>query len=216
MPASPPTQHSPPRAPPSVAISLSLTPNTHSYASPIPPILSLTATSHAAAPLTLLTWHTALHPHLALCQGAFTLKHQIAKTIIPQATVRLSRGPLQRLAGSSDAVYFLTLYPGAPVTVSTAFGPMNQPPLPKGHPGRMRPAAGGMVPRSVCGVDGLEAGRKYEVAVVDGLKIAWWRWGTREEVLEAEGSRDWELGWSEEAFTLGVEKGKVEIEVLGE
>ena len=207
-------QHLPSQAPPSVNISLSLSSNSHSCGSPTPPILSVTVTSHAAVPLTLLTWHTALHPHLALGQGAFTLKDKIAKTTIPQKTVRLSRGPLRRLAGSSDAAYFITLYPGAPVTVSTAFGPMNQPPLPRGHPGRMRPAAGGTVPRSACGVDGLEVGRKYEVAVVDGLKISWWRWGTSEEVLETAGSRDWELGWSEKAFILGVEEEKVEFEVV--
>ena len=80
----------------------------------------------------------------------------------------------------------------------------------------MRPAARGQrVERSVCGVDGLEVGKKYVVGFSEaGLKVGWWRWGTKEEVLEPEDSRNWNLGWSEEAFLMEVEGGEVEFEVV--
>lgn len=92
------------------------------------------------------------------------------------------------------------------MTVTTPFGysvEPNGPPRPEGHPGRMRRCAGGTIPRSVCGVDGLVVGRPYELRVCGGLEVWWWRWGTREEVLEPEGSREGTtLGDSEEGFVF--------------
>ena len=129
----------------------------------------------------------------------------------------LSRGPIQRRIGSSDEVHFLILRLELPITVSTAFRyPVepNGPPLPKDHPGRMRQGAGGMIPRSVCGVDRVEVGHKYEVSVCNGLAVGWWRWGTKEEVQEPEGSRGSLLGWSETKFVIEVEDGVVEFEVV--
>jgi len=191
---------------PSISMFISLAPNPHSYSSPAPPTLSVTATSHASRPLTMLTWHTLLDPHLALRQSAFCITDLTTGTPVPQTTVQLSRAPLQRRAGSPDDRLFLTLFPEQPVTVAIPFGyPVepNGPPRPAGHPGRMRESARGAIPRSVCGVDGLVAGRRYELRVCGGLKVGWWRWGTREEVLEPEGSREAAtLGDSEEGFEI--------------
>ncbi|KAI9880631.1 MAG: hypothetical protein M1830_001982 [Pleopsidium flavum] len=191
--------------PPSISISFSLAPNPHSYSNPTPPTLSLTAISHASRPLTILTWHTLLYPHLALRQSAFRITDLTTGTRVAQTTVQLSRAPLQRRVGSPDEQLFLTLFPEQPVTVNTPFGyPVepNGPPRPEGHPGRMRESARGAIPRSVCGVDGLVVGGEYELSVCGGLEVWWWRWGTRKEVLEPEGSREAELGDSEEGFEI--------------
>jgi hypothetical protein len=58
----------------------------------------------------------------------------------------------------------------------------------------------------VCGVDGLVFGDEYELRAVDKLAIGWWRWGTKDEVLEPEGSTDWQMGESEEPFKLLLEE----------
>ena len=196
--------------PPEISISLSLSPNPYSYSSTDPPTLSLTATSHAATPLTVLTYHTILHPNLALRQSAFQIRDLTTSAPIPQHTVQLSRLAFQRRLGSPDEQFFLTLFPEQPVTVSTEFGyPVSSgPPLPKGHSGRTREAAKGKVDRGVLGVDGLESGREYELSVVRGLDVTWWRWGTKEELLEPEGGGgSAQLGTSEEGFELADWKG---------
>ena len=69
----------------------------------------------------------------------------------------------------------------------------------------MRESAPGVIPRSVCGVDGLVVGGEYELRVCGGLGVVWWRWGTRDEVLEPEGRREAQLGDSEEGFELAEE-----------
>jgi len=48
-------------------------------------------------------------------------------------------------------------------------------------------------------------GREYGLSVCGGLEVSWWRWGTKEEVLEPEGSQKAELGHSEEGFEIGRE-----------
>ena len=52
------------------------------------------------------------------------------------------------------------------------------------------------------GVDGLEAGYEYRVGINEGQKSSWWRYGTREEVLAAPESLDWQLGESEPAISF--------------
>lgn len=72
----------------------------------------------------------------------------------------------------------------------------------------MREAARGKVERGVLGVDGLEPGREYELSVVGGLDVTWWRWGIKEELLEPEGGGGGtQLGTSEEGFELADWKG---------
>lgn len=191
--------------PPLISISLSLAPNPHRYSSPSPPLLSISAVSHASRPLTILTWHTLLHPHLALRQSASRITDLTSGAEVGQTTVQLSRAPLQRRAGAADEQFFLTLFPEQPVTVNTPLGyPVgaNGPSRPEGHPGRLRQSARGAIPRRVCGVDGLVVGRHYQLSVYGGLEVHWWRWGTREEVLEPEGSRNADLGESEERFEI--------------
>jgi hypothetical protein len=191
---------------PSISISMSLTPNPHSYSSLTPPILSLTVTSHASRPLTIMTWHTLLYPDLALVQSAFRIRDLTAGTEADQTRIQLSRLPLRRQIGSYDEGRFLTLFPEQPATVSTPFGNHTERPRPEGHPERMKQCARGQIPRRVRGVDGLVVGRKYELSVCGCLKVWWWRWGTREEVLEPEGGPNWSMGESETAFEIDAEE----------
>ena len=124
---------------------------------------------------------------------------------VSQHSIQLSRAPIKRRIGSPDADLFLTLHPEQPVTISTPFGysvDSNGPPRPEGDPGRLRQAARGMIPRTVCGIDGLVVGTEYELSVVGGLNGSWWRWGTKDEVLEPAGSVDASLGESEPAFEI--------------
>ena len=88
---------------------------------------------------------------------------------------------------------FHTLLPNTPLTLSTPFT-------------RSRPSTGSKplakddpdypchrnAERGACGVDGLEAGQDYVLTLARDPKIAWdsirwWEYGTREQVLHAEG-----------------------------
>ncbi len=59
-----------------------------------------------------------------------------------------------------------------------------------------------------CGVDGLESGHRYRVDVErEAIEGAWWRDGTKEDVMVEEGSREWNLS--------EVEPGEGTLEVVG-
>ncbi|KAI1084615.1 hypothetical protein F5B20DRAFT_522352 [Whalleya microplaca] len=205
---------------PRITLGLSLDPRSHSYSSPTPPTLSVTAALHASSPITVLIWHSALHPHLALRQGAFQITDLSTATVVKQLSIMLSRAPIQRKLGGPDDAHFVTIYPETPVTVSTLFGNPSGvagKPLPEGHEGRLRQAAGGMaVARSVCGVDGLRLGTRYRLEIVDGvhrsLTVDWWKWGTRDEVLAKE-CEPADLGEGDGSLVMEAEDGsKVEFE----
>lgn len=153
-----------------------------------------------------MTWHTLLYPDLALVQSAFRIRDLTAGTEADQTRIQLSRLPLRRQIGSYDEGRFLTLFPEQPATFSTPFGNHTERPRPEGHPERMKQCARGQIPRRVRGVDGLVVGRKYELSVCGCLKVWWWRWGTREEVLEPEGGPNWSMGKSETAFEIDAEE----------
>jgi hypothetical protein len=220
-----------PRAakPPRVIVSVSLEPSTHSFSSPEPPKLSLTATLYADDPITVLTWHTVLYLPLALNQNAFEITDLQTSKPVQQHVIALSRTPIRRQLGGPDDQYFLTLHPNVPVTLSTGFGyPTGTlgKPLPKGDEGRLRPASQGRkVARGVCGVDGLEAGRKYRLEMMrsgdehepDGMSRVWWRWGTKEDVLDQKtGEGRGVLGEADEegALVIEVEGNGVEFETV--
>lgn len=58
-----------------------------------------------------------------------------------------------------------------------------------------------------CGVDGLESGRRYRVDVEkQAIERCWWRYGTKEDVMVEEGSREWNLS--------ELEPGEGELEVV--
>lgn len=59
-----------------------------------------------------------------------------------------------------------------------------------------------------CGVDGLESGHRYRVDVDrEAIEGVWWRYGTKEDVMVEEGSRDWNLS--------ELEPGEGKLEVVG-
>ncbi len=204
-----------PPEPPNLTVHLSLSPTTYSYSNPTPPTLSLTITSHADRPLTLLTYNTPFHPASGLTQNCFPIYDLTTSTSVKTTSIRVQRMPLSRARGSGDEKYFLTLPPSEPITVSTRFARGNEGmrPMSKAAAQREREEAErrGHARRSVfaCGVDGLEPGHRYRVDVAKaGLMSFWWVWGTKEDVLVDAGSRDWGLD--------SVQVEETPLEIVGE
>lgn len=106
---------------PKLSVKISLSPTTYSYSSPDPPLLSLTITSNADRPITILTYNKPFHPQSGLTQNCFPIWDLTADEGVQTTTVRVQRTPLSRARGSSDEQYFLTLHPHTPSTVSTRF-----------------------------------------------------------------------------------------------
>lgn len=185
---------------PKLSVKLSLSPTTYSYSNPDPPILSLTISTNAEKPLTLLTYNKPFNPRSGMTNDCFPIWDLTTDTAIKQTSVRVNRLPLSRAKGSSDEQYFLTLQPSEPTTVSTRFARGNAAfrPLSKAQADREREEAErtNHARRSMfaCGVDGLEPGHRYKVSVAKGQLMAfWWVWGTKEDVLVEPDSRDWGL-----------------------
>ncbi|MDI1488108.1 MAG: hypothetical protein OHK93_007382 [Ramalina farinacea] len=208
----------PPR--PKISISLSLDPKSYTFDNPTPPILSLTLTCHAARPITLFTWNTPLDPSSGMSQAHFPITDlsTTPPTPIPQSSIRIQRAPISRARGSGDEPYYLTLDPNTSVTVSTRFarggkdsGPRPQPRsvVERGWEIDEETGEERKTRRSVrgCGVDGLESGRRYRVDVEkQAIERCWWRYGTKEDVMVEEGSREWNLS--------ELEPGEGELEVV--
>lgn len=116
-----------------------------------------------------------------------------------------------------------------PVTVSTGFarggvdGPRPQPRsvVEKGWEIDEETGKEKRTRRSVqgCGVDGLESRHRYRVDVeMEAIEGVWWRYGTKEDLMTEEGSREWNLSEVEpgggKLELVGGEIPGVEFEVL--
>ena len=186
---------------PKLSVQLSLSSSIYSFSNPVPPVLALTVESHSDRPITLFTWNTPFDPASALTQRCFTITDMANNGTHPQNQIRIQRLPPSRARGSGDEHYFLTLQPHVPVVVSTEFSRGGgQRPQPRaivergwmldeqGNELKIRQSTQG------CGVDGLESGHRYKVDVArGGLMGAWWRCGTKEDILVDQGSLDWNL-----------------------
>ncbi|KAL8709741.1 MAG: hypothetical protein Q9220_005527 [cf. Caloplaca sp. 1 TL-2023] len=185
-----------PQTPPSLSLSLSLTPPIHKITSTLPPTLTLhLSSSSTTSAITLFTAQTPLHPSSALKSRLFTITDLATGAEIPQILVQINRLPFSRVRGSGDEELYLTIPPGG-CSVSAPFG------------GRRPEGEGG----ETHGVDGLKAGRRYRLDVKEeGLRGLWWRWGGREGYLVDEGTEGAERGWE-----MGdSERGKLEVKVEG-
>ncbi|KAI4265632.1 MAG: hypothetical protein L6R38_009281 [Xanthoria sp. 2 TBL-2021] len=209
---------------PKLTVQLSLSPTTYSYSNPIPPTLSLSVTSDAKRPITLLTYNTPFHPAFGLTQDCFPIWDLTTDSGVKTTCIRIQRMLLSRARGSDDEQYFLTLPPSEMITVSTRFARGNEDmrPLSRAAAQQEREEAErtGKARRSVfaCGVDGLEPGHRYSVSVAKGkLMSVWWVWGTKDDILVDPESQDWGLDnvQAEEAplEIEGIESVEFEIEI---
>ncbi|KAL8916909.1 MAG: hypothetical protein Q9208_008273 [Pyrenodesmia sp. 3 TL-2023] len=192
-------------SPPTIQLSISVDPSSYSFADPHPPVLSVTLLSQADLPLTLFTWLKPLNPATGLPQDGFLLTDLSTSppSRVPQASIRLQRLPVSRERGSGDDEYFVTAYPGTPVTISTGFatggGEGWRKPQPR-HVKKARALDAHRNPRNArrgtrgVGVDGLESGKRYKVEInSEKLESVWWKWGERDDILVEPGDSAWPL-----------------------
>jgi hypothetical protein len=146
--------------PPTLTTTLSLSPPIFSPNDQV--TLTLTTTSHATSPITVFTHPTILNPSLAQKRKNFTCTDlTINKPINLEITKGPKRSAFSRSLGSSDEQYFHTLLPGEPVKFSAPFKVANR--------------------------EGVVPGRRYRLGVSAEEQVAWWREGTKEEVLAPAG-----------------------------
>jgi len=153
------------QAPPSVSVTLALEPSVLRENEAVE--LSATIISHASAPITILAYATILDIREAQMRSRSSAKFQCID-LDTDTRVRLQ----DRVCGrwdnishkleDSDSQYFHTLEPEVPYTFrGPCFVPYRE----------------------------LVPGHKYHLTVDDEANIDWWRYGTKEEVLEAPGQR---------------------------
>ncbi|KAK0514425.1 hypothetical protein JMJ35_003042 [Cladonia borealis] len=174
---------------PTISVSISITPATHSYANQEAPNLNLIITSHYSEPITI--YADDLSPSLMLACGAFTITCLNNGCEIGQACRTHCRiPPPTKVAVTLNEQLFHTLLPNEPITISAPFS-RNRPetggkPLAKSDPNyvsdRVRASS------SASGVDGLEPGNDYVLTLGDSphvhwKTVRWWEYGTKEQVL---------------------------------
>jgi hypothetical protein len=176
---------------PRIELTLSLSPSTHSFSSPLPPTITMTLLSHASHPITFFTWNTPLHIQHILSNNGITITDLTTNTPVKTSRIMIQRIAIKRIKGSYDEKLFPTLEPGVPATFSRAFGRnATVKPLPKHmiKNGWERDTEGREIkirrPSTATGVDGLEARHSYRVGVnMELLEQCKWAFATRDEVL---------------------------------
>lgn len=156
----------------------------------------MTIICNTPAPITVFTWHSILYPKLALAQRGFIITDLTTGNPVTQTNIQLQHAAFTLIRDGPDEKYFMTLSHDTPATVSIPFG----------RAGHLHPQPRSVVERGweldengkemnirrsvhAQGVDGLEAGHRYRLDVAPGsLRVLWWRWGTKEEVLVDQGS----------------------------
>ncbi|THY52477.1 hypothetical protein D6C99_04132 [Aureobasidium pullulans] len=203
---------------PFIDVELSITPSTHSFTQPSPPILTMVLTSRATRPITFFTWDTPLHFNRALTNNGVTITDIATNEPVRTTRLLVQRVAINRIRGSFDEELYLTLLPNIPVTLSRPFGRGNSgtvKPLPKsivqkgwelddqGNPMKIRRS------QSATGVDGLEAGKEYRVGLnMELLEKCKWSFATKDEVLVDRGDK----GSSPSDYTW--EKGVLDFSVV--
>ncbi|KAL8659747.1 MAG: hypothetical protein Q9202_006962 [Teloschistes flavicans] len=178
---------------PEITIYLSLSPATYRFSDATAPQLTVTAVSDSDKPFTVFSCGTVLNPPTGLTRCRFTITDLTTGIDLPQMTISPQRPhPHDRVRGSSSEKYWLTIQPGAPVILSTGFGPDYAGPKAKAKCIWPDDKHGNRVVK-VWGVDGLEPGHRYRLGIPmeEIRKRVWkWRWGTKEDFLVEPGHPD--------------------------
>lgn len=178
---------------PTISVSISITPATHSYANQEAPNLNLTTTSHYLEPITIFA--DDLSPSLMLACGAFTITCLNNGCEIKQACrMHCRMPPPTKVVVPVIEQLFYTLLPNEPITISAPFS-RNRPetggkPLAKSDPAYVSEQV--RTSSDASGVDGLEPGNDYLLTLastprVHWKTIRWWEYGTKEQVLHLNG-----------------------------
>ena len=185
---------------PEISVSISITPATHSYASPQAPKLNLIITSHHSDPITI--YADDLSPSLMLACGAFTITCLTTGCEVKQTVRTHCRIPLpSKVPVPLNEQLFHTLLPNHPLTLSAPFSRSRTDtggrPLPQLHPDY---ASDRRARSGACGIDGLEPGNDYVLSLARTPRIPWniirwWEYGTHEQVLYPDGNESALDGW---------------------
>jgi hypothetical protein len=169
---------------PSIFVTLAIEPPTFLPGAEVE--LSITAVSHASSPITIFAWPNIFNLQLAQRRGNFTCVD--LNTGIPlkmESTKGPKRPGFSRRQGGIDDAHFHTLVPEQPLKLS----------------GRFLVAR-----RSTEGSRAVTPGHRYRFGVRDGEKIAWWREGSKDEVMST----------PDEPASLGDASGEpIALSVLG-
>jgi len=177
---------------PKIAASLSIDPAIHSFANSQAPNLTLTITSHYQDPITICADNIC--PKLMLTCGALAYTDVTTGSEVRQSHQTHCRiPPPSKVAAPLDEDLFHTLLSDTPLTLSAPFT-------------RSRKSTGGKAlakhdpeyasdrsaKHGACGVDGLEPGHRYVLSLASKPRvrwdiIRWWEYGTKEQVLHADG-----------------------------
>lgn len=179
---------------PKISASLSVDPVMHSFTNSQAPNLNLTITSHYPDPITI--YADDISARLMLTGGALTITDMTTGSEVRQSSQTHCRiPPPSKVAVPLNEDLFRTLLPHTPLTLSAPFT-------------RSRKSTGGKAlakhdldyasdrsaKHGACGVDGLEPGHKYVLSLASKPRvrwdiIRWWEYGTKEQVLHADGDR---------------------------
>lgn len=145
--------------PPSVTATLSL--DMSDLSGELAAELSISAVSHALAPVTVWIWSSVLHAKVAQGPGAFTLTHLDTNTSVP--TQEMFRTEQDGGIHPNDR-YFPTLHPEQPSKFRVPITSFRSKQL------AMKPG-------------------RYRLAVTNRVELQWWKEGTREEVVAPPGKK---------------------------
>ncbi|KAJ9655085.1 hypothetical protein H2201_008883 [Coniosporium apollinis] len=177
---------------PRISASLSVDPATYSFANSQAPNLTLTITSHHPDPITI--YAEDLSPKLMLTCGALTITDLTTGSEVRQSKRTHCRIPPPcKVAVPLNEHVSYTLLLNTPLTLSAPFT-------------RNRMSTGGKplakhdqdydndhsAKHGACGVDGLESRHRYALSLSSKSRvpwdvIRWWEYGTKEQVLNANG-----------------------------
>ena len=187
------------------------------------PKLSCTITSHLPCPITVFTYRSILNADqawdkISVYQNFTAIEMESNQRVWLKGQNLCRRYPLRRQLDTDDADYFLTLHPNTPVTVSypADVAGWNHRDLNKGltFTCPWRDLDGEEFRRY------FEPGHTYKIGLANRPKgyiggqprkfgsdqlILWWRYGTKEEVLEPRDAPPSKtaLGWSEPKIRIG-------------
>ncbi|KAJ5205278.1 hypothetical protein N7472_001726 [Penicillium cf. griseofulvum] len=156
--------------PPSISITLAITPPTFSLNTSPQPTITLTAVSHYPEPITLFTQPTIFNLGLSQRRSNF-MCHDIttpdSKPLRLDITKGGKRPAFNRESGGSDDRFFVTLHPETPTKFQEVFLLANR--------------SGDQ--------NTLEIGHRYWFRIKEGEVVPWWRVGGKAEVMAPPGER---------------------------
>lgn len=156
--------------PPSISVTLAITPPKFPFDPSPPPTITLTAVSHYHEPITIFTQSTIFNLDLSQRRSNF-ICHDITtadtKSLRLDVTKGGKRPAFNRESGGSDDRFFVTLDPETPTEFQEAF--------------RLSKRSGDQ--------NSLESGHRYWFGIKEGEVVSWWRVGKKAEVMASPGER---------------------------